>query len=104
MIRRSTRRPRPVTPDAFAKLRSVNGTRGSNRPVERTGGEERDAACVTFHGKAPLGSRKSTRSARNGVNIRDGKFIGRYRVTRSGNGRIDAVSIGRDEMSRSRVS
>ena len=55
------------------------------------------------HGKAPLGTRESTRPTRNGVNFRYGKDnITGY--SRSDNCRIDDVSIGRDPLSRPCVS
>ena len=51
------------------------------------------------HGKAPLAARESTRPTSNGVNLRNSKDnITGYRG--SDNCRIDAVSIGRDPMSR----
>jgi hypothetical protein len=59
-----------------------------------------------LHGKAPLGSRESTGPASNGVNFSDFKEpSGQIRkFCLSDNCRIDAVSIGRDPMSRPCVS
>jgi hypothetical protein len=55
-----------------------------------------------LHGKAPLGSRESTRPTSNGMNFRDFKepcgHIRQFRLC--DNCRIDAVSIVRSPMSR----
>ena len=67
---------------------------------------------IERHGKAPLDAGKSTRATGNGVNFRDlsvsvsglrTQNLARghiHRFGRSDNGRIDAVPIGRDPMSR----
>jgi len=76
-------------------------TRGSNGPVERAGGQKRYRACQALHDKAPLGRRESARATSNGVNFRDEEDTGRSRqFSRSGQCRIDIVSIGGDPMSR----
>src|SRR5258708_7174800 len=94
------------------QLFSVRCTWGNNGPVERAEGEERWAAwrsrwraCQAVKGKAPWGSRESPRPASNSVNVRDSKETNRSQeISRSGNRRIDAVSIGRDPMSRTCLS
>ena len=71
--------------------------------MEGAGGEKCYRACQPFHGKAPLGTRESTRPTSNGVNFRDGIDNG-SRYGRYDGCRIDAVPIGRDPMSRARSS
>src|SRR5258705_7303937 len=76
-------------------------TRGSNGPVERTGGEARRQVDQSLDSETTLGSGESTRATRNGVNFRDGSETGcRSQVTRPDDCRIDAVSVGRDQLSR----
>ena len=80
---------------------SVRCTRRSNGPVERTGGEARRQVHQSLDSETTLGAGESTRTTRNGVNFRDGSETGcRGHVIRPGDCRIDAVSIGRDPMSR----
>jgi hypothetical protein len=80
---------------------SVRCTRGSNGPVERTGGEARCLVYQPLDSETPLGSGESTRTTRNGVNFRNAKDTWRRRrFTRSGNRRKDTVSIGSDQLSR----
>ncbi len=80
---------------------SVRCTRGSNGPVERTGGEARYQVYQSLDSETSLGCGESTRTTRNGVNFRNAKDTGRRRqFTRSGNCRKDAVSVGRDQASR----
>ena len=67
---------------------------------------------VERQGKAPLDSGESTRATSNGVNFRDLSVTvlrlrthnlargHRHMLGRADNSRIDAVSIGRDPMSR----
>ena len=79
---------------------SVRCTRGSNGPVERTGGEARSQVYQALDSETSLGCGESTRTTRNGVNFRNASDTGcRRHFKRSGNCRIDAVSIGRDQMS-----
>ena len=76
-------------------------TRESNGPVERAEGGKRYQVFQDLQNKAPLGSRESACATGNGVNFRDAKDTGCIRrFSRSGKCRIDAVSIGRDPMSR----
>ena len=64
---------------------------------------KRYRACQALHDKAPLGRRESARATSNGVNFRDDEDTGRSRqFSRSGQCRIDTVSIGGDPMSRTR--
>src|SRR6266478_5088124 len=80
---------------------SVRCTRGSNSPVERTGGEARCQVYQSLDSETPFGPGESTRTTRNGVNFRNASDTRcRRQFTRSGNCRIDAVSGGRDEASR----
>jgi hypothetical protein len=90
---------RPVIPSAQFSLRRP---RRSNGPVERTGGQAGYLVDQALDREAPLGSGESTRTTRNGVDFRNAGDTGcRRRLTRSGNCRIDAVSIGRDQLSSS---
>ena len=74
---------------------------GSNGPVERTGSETRSQVHQSLDSKTPLRSVESTRTTRNGVNFRNAKDTGcRRHFTRPGNCRVDAVSIGGDQVSR----
>ena len=76
-------------------------TRGSDRPVERTGGETRCQAYQTLYGEAPCGSRESTRATRNGVYFHNAIDTRNIRwLTLAHNRSKDAVSIGRDQLSR----
>ena len=96
---------------------SVSCTRRSNGPAVRAAGAVRSVATgyhimVERQSKAPLGSGESTRATSNGVNFRDLSVTvlrlrthnlargHRHMFGRSDNCRIDAVSIGRDPMSR----
>ena len=58
-----------------------------------------------MNGKTPLRSRESARDTRNVVNFGDGEDIGgSRRLSRSGYGRIEAVSIRRGPMSGARFN
>ena len=81
---------------------SLRRPRRSNGPVERTGGQAGCQVDQALDREAPLGSGESTRTTRNDVDFRNAGDTGcRRRLTRSGNCRIDAVSIGRDQLSSS---
>ena len=76
-------------------------TRGSDRPVERTGGETRCQGYQTLNGEAPYGSRESTRATRNGVYFHNAIDTGDIRrLTLAHTRSKDAVSIGRNQLSR----
>lgn len=69
--------------------------------MERTGGEGGCQIDQALNSETPLGSRESTRTTRNGVDLRNASDTGRRgHFTGSGNGRIEAVSIGRDQAPR----
>jgi hypothetical protein len=80
--------------------RSVRRTRRSDRSVERTGGEARCLDYQSLDRETPLGSGESTRTTRNCVNFRNSSQTGCRQVTRSRNCRIDAISIGCDQLTR----
>jgi hypothetical protein len=50
---------------------SVSRTRGSDRPVQRTGGETGRLVYQSLNGETPLGSGESTRTPRDCVNFRN---------------------------------
>jgi len=76
-------------------------TWGSDGPVKRARSEERYDIGRALHGKGPFGSRESTRPTSDGVSFRDANDIGvSGRSPKSENGRIEGVSISRDEMSK----
>ena len=78
---------------------SVRRTRGSNGPVERTGGEARRQVYQALQGEAPCDARESTSTTRNGVdfhNAVDAWCVRRF--TLSDKRSNDAVSVGRDEV------
>ena len=89
-----------MAPAPNKQMLSVRCTWGSDGSVERTGGEARYLVYQALDSETPLGTDESTRTTRNGVNFRDVKDTGRRsRCTRSGDRRIDAVSIGRGQAS-----
>ena len=74
-------------------------TRGSNGPVERTGGEARRQVYQALQGEAPSDTRESTRTTRNGVDFHNAVDTGCVcRFTLSDKRGKDAVSVGRDEV------
>ena len=74
-------------------------TRGSNGPVERTGGEARRQVYQALQGETPFGARESTRTTRNGVNFPNTEDIRRFhQFSLSDNRSEDAVAVGRDEV------
>jgi hypothetical protein len=80
---------------------SLRRPRRSNGSVERTGGQAGYLIDLALDREASLGSGESTRTTRNGVDFGNAGDTGcRRRLTRSGNCRIDAVSIGRNQLTR----
>ena len=54
-------------------------TRGSNGPVERTGGEARCQVYQSLDSETPLRSGESTCTTRNDINFRNANDTGRRR-------------------------
>src|SRR5437867_10763091 len=78
---------------------SVRCTRGSDGPVERTGGYARGQVYQALQGKAPFGAREAACTTHNGVDFHDTVDTGRVCwFSLSGNRSEDAVSIGRGEV------